>query len=771
MSFNDDWLKNGLPTYRGGKDKPQARQMLDRMGGPQGFKTAQRTDADGSVTTVQTRGDMPPQVFTTRPSKIIIAPVLAARGWVAHIVAAIKAALFSPYTLSISNPNYTVFKNFYTVLPFHTSYNTESPDILKWHDVLSFYKSTILVNGKSMPGLGISSVPINALPWLIPHAGSDVALYGDAITNGYEKRVFAVSRDKVHSWMGGGVDAVLNNPTARPDKALMCGAKIEPVLHKAWISQFAFTGLSWDAVYGRWAFTSAHISMLLTPPYLTKVDAGMEAEQPYYVPTALTPVYITNHRASLSFPNAEIAVTGNAVLGSSAYAVQNVNYPVNNYIEGPVAGYEIGTLTGSPYSAMLSTTVALRDKTINVAWSCTFNKARVIGQAKNDVQIIPVIPSPAPTYVTIMCYNNGNTSSQPLEFGTRGNSSVMVGGFTSAVYSDHYQENSDVSFSIGFGITNLVAGTATRHKSYGSVHTVAKTTWASDMVVSGNAYYTMTVLADTYYVPVAPAITLMNSTAASFVGQPFIWRGDTDGTWESQPHFTTTVNEMSATDDQTLNWSTKDFLLYDETNGCYISVDSVFAGAQAVSGLGIAALTINLTIITPLGTTVQTLFTTPLTFSNLLPKSLLAYPLTYVPSPQLRVIFTPLFQEQGDFKGAAYTTSAEVANGATAAYLFNFVLKLDTYSAIGTDTSIYPTINFIPCNLIEMLYAYVYSSKYGVDPYTRYPVDNVSRFNDFQASLFTNQWRVNYRDGVLIDWLDTLGGTYIAETTTELYRV
>lgn len=63
---SDDWLKNGLPVYHGGKDISTARQMLTRMGGPVGFKTDYRTSADGSVTRVQCKGDSPPQITTTR---------------------------------------------------------------------------------------------------------------------------------------------------------------------------------------------------------------------------------------------------------------------------------------------------------------------------------------------------------------------------------------------------------------------------------------------------------------------------------------------------------------------------------------------------------------------------------------------------------------------------------------------------------------------------------------------------------------------------------
>ena len=31
-------------------------------------------------------------------------------------------------------------------------------------------------------------------------------------------------------------------------------------------------------------------------------------------------------------------------------------------------------------------------------------------------------------------------------------------------------------------------------------------------------------------------------------------------------------------------------------------------------------------------------------------------------------------------------------------------------------------------------------------------------------------WRIAYRNGSLTDWLDTLGGAYVTEQTTELFR-
>lgn len=115
MSWSDwgDWLKNGLPTYDGGKDRTSARKMLDNMGGPDGFKTKSQNNADGSVTTVQTKGSMPPEVTTTKVEKVIKAG-LQFHGRILNRIVQLTA----PYTKAISG---------YTGSTNHTSYFKVDP--------------------------------------------------------------------------------------------------------------------------------------------------------------------------------------------------------------------------------------------------------------------------------------------------------------------------------------------------------------------------------------------------------------------------------------------------------------------------------------------------------------------------------------------------------------------------------------------------------------------------------------------------------------------
>ncbi|HRD13754.1 MAG TPA: hypothetical protein PLI79_18045, partial [Mycobacterium sp.] len=163
------------------------------------------------------------------------------------------------------------------------------------------------------------------------------------------------------------------------------------------------------------------------------------------------------------------------------------------------------------------------------------------------------------------------------------------------------------------------------------------------------------------------------------------------------------------------------------------------------------------------------------TYGELLPEKILDEDLGLwaVPSPQIRAIFAPLYQEQGSFKGAHYVTAAEEANGALPFHGFNFVLRLQMYDSIGTinaENASQHEIHMVPCNLLEMLYAFVFSQEYGVSQYERYPVHYAARFKALQESLFSSTVRVHIKNGAVQDWLDALGHPYIDDTTTELYR-
>ena len=140
-------------------------------------------------------------------------------------------------------------------------------------------------------------------------------------------------------------------------------------------------------------------------------------------------------------------------------------------------------------------------------------------------------------------------------------------------------------------------------------------------------------------------------------------------------------------------------------------------------------------------------------------------------SPQIRAIFA-LYTKSRTPSRAHYVTAAEEANGALPFHGFNFVLRLQMYDSIGTinaENASQHEIHMVPCNLLEMLYAFVFSQEYGVSQYERYPVTMPRASKALQESLFSSTVRVHIRDGAVHDWLDALGHPYIDDTTTELY--
>jgi hypothetical protein len=219
---------------------------------------------------------------------------------------------------------------------------------------------------------------------------------------------------------------------------------------------------------------------------------------------------------------------------------------------------------------------------------------------------------------------------------------------------------------------------------------------------------------------------------------------------------TTATNTVSA-----LSWKTLDYIFLDETNGVAISIESEFNGSQT-TGAAPATLTVMLRVETRYHDVTQQLAQRAYSYTELLPDATIpGTSRRAVPSPQVRAIFAPMWQEQGSFRGAAYITAAEEAATATPAHLFNFRMRLHGYADIGTINALNESedvVHFVPCNLLEMLYAFVFSQDYGVGRETgeRYPVTYAARFNDLAGTLFTDLHDVHVRDGVVGPWVDML---------------
>ena len=255
---------------------------------------------------------------------------------------------------------------------------------------------------------------------------------------------------------------------------------------------------------------------------------------------------------------------------------------------------------------------------------------------------------------------------------------------------------------------------------------------------------------------------------AAMMGQSMYDSEDSDGHY-GRAYYTASVSPSVSLDNNSLTWSTKDFILYDPTNEVYITIEGSFVGADNE-----ATLTVLLKVQTRHHTTTQTLGVFSYTYGEMLVEREIGTSGKYaVPSPQIRAIFAPLYCEQGSFKGAHYVTQAEEDGGIAAFHGFNFVLNLRMYSDFDTcnDDNAGQQVYFVPCNLLEMLYAFVFSTEYGVaEDGTRYPVTYTTRFNEMRDTMFATPVRVAVKDGSATNWTDTLGGDFAAVSTVALYR-
>lgn len=728
----------------------------------------------------------------------------ALRGFVARVVNATRAARFAHDTLVVSDAAYPIYGHSYSVLPFATPFNVLASDTSKLQDVISFHDGEVLVNAQKMPLLAITgAAPAGALPWLIPHPTpvGELGRYGDAVTNATVKRVFAVGRASVHAWADSGVDVALGGAAYRPDKALACGARIDAATHEAWLSQLVYTGYSWDDLGGGWMVHAARVAMLLTAPYLQKTDSTAAVDQASCIPQDRGVSSILQSD-SVALPEAELCVYGAGVPLNTSYAYAQTElwatagFPLTDVVKYTVPGNQILSGARSRWDNSLSTQEVVAGCSLSISagntlivdnvnesyWFDAFNHELFASNGGGSV----FTDEGRYNYITHTLIGWSIDSSNPApDKAPRSRTGTGVyahGNGTLPSTASYLTASQTGGFVIALSSIELVRVNFSRARTTGSKVQVAAITGRyanplanptttelrSPLPVKVSMVTMDTEASYAQLMATGPArVALIQARLQDYVGKNYYAWYDNDS---QSSLYTSSVVQRTPTDDTALSWSTRDFILYDEADACFISIDATFSGAQSYGAAGAATLDVVLRIDTPAGVVTQPLFHSDLAYLTLLPEQELITGVTYVPSPKQRALFTPLYQAQGDFKGAAYTTAAEVAAGATAAYLFNFVLTLDTYAAVGTDTGTLPEVHFIPCNLLEMLYAYVFSQAYGVDAFERYPVTFTTRFTEFQNTLFANQWRVSYRNGALTDWLDTLGGAYVTEQTTELYR-
>ncbi len=763
----------------------QERAMSARVDGYGGIRETYEVNPDGSVTTLRTRLGWP--AFETTGARSAESPTVPARGFVAKVPGG-RAVLFNPYTMAVLKSPYLPASNSYSVQDFGTSWNVAPADTTHWYDVVLFDGTTIKVNSKAMPSLRITANHgFPAIPYVINRETSDDQ-YGNSERNTTEKRVFAVGRFSVKSWGGGGVVETLSPSAPRTDHKAMTLGQLSSSDDKAHMWQMYYSGYAWDSWIGEWYFSGASVQMLLTSEYLVKTD--------------IDPVISTHPIASFGSPSTTSGVTdvpraipeaimtlvGHAELEnvSGGFATPGgyvwVRYPWDGFWTAPVSAFENTSYSRTVYFADESSIATVCDKVLEV--SCT-NTATFDSNTSYVHYPYQFTSASGNIESQILIYFNGTTSPAVINYGLREGNDYGVYAKSSNSFS-WASETYEMLFSVSSGF-NLISGRAYRKIETGAAISVTQYDWTTDFIANPRDHWD----ADNGYNVTGKGIKLVpygfdpsdptlfaeaaaraQAIADAFVGQEC--RSTTDvggpGGYGDIQRYTFTVVDRPVPDRQELSWSTKDYLLYDERNGVEITIEGEFAGADSS-----ASLTVNLRTKTRHHDTVQTLYNFPFTYSELVPlRQIVSTSRNSIPSPQIRAIFAPLYQEQGSFKGAHYVTLDEENNGATPFHGFNFLLYLRAYSefsACNEDNETGQAAYFIPCNLLEMLYAFVFSSEMGVAlSGERYPVTRSANFTTLMTTLFSNPVRVSVRNGTIGGWTDALGSDFADVPNVSLHR-
>lgn len=810
---------DSLPTRTGvATGDANERQMLENLRDVDGCETRARTHYPSmGETLLRSRAGMP-RFITLAPGKDA---GIAARGFLVRANANAYSAIFDPYSLEIEIERYKPASPAYYVSGVQAS----PYDPRKWLDVWSWDGATVRINGqpaRSFSPLRFPSDVPGALPYIIPWP--TIPIYGSRHSNApYPKRIFAVGAVSVGIATSTtyGADEIpaeaLYPPGPRDaNKALVCGQAVDAAA--ACLSQFYFTGATWDALGGAWAYSSTRIAMLLTPPYLEREDVPATVDMP--VVSLGTPVSTSNNYTErpVMLPTTEIAAFG---IGE-AYATTEYTYdpggssgryevvfPWRGVVSAPLPGRYEAYYSRTAHSG--SATLTQEQGGVEIVYSGSNVKnyeshnagfaevAAVIdytGQTASLGWLSAALdadsgslfwadpsqePGALPNIVGRTAYYNTEKafgSNHFRDYETQNGLFTVTADGKEIVRVQFFREKSSgekpiITPWLGYYSDLLANPYANLHTNQGMgimcgpvVLTYKWIPGGNDIVPIRNYYKVVNGVQDpaavgeinTKYRELRDALVgkVMYDDETSYA----VYRKHYN--WQKVPN----VNE----DQKTLSWSTRDFILHDQTNGVYISVDGHFEGEQGISGEASVTLSVTLRIETPGYDESKTLSEFSMTYANLLPEAAIWTGKTGIPSPQIRAIFAPKSRDQGTFPGAAYVTAAEVANGAAPALVVSFLLSLETYAFVGAAPPTDRAIHFVPCNLLEMLYAYVYSQKYGIDPTSRYPVTNTSAYNTIMEELFLTTHVIRFRDGSFTDWVANFGEPYYGDQKTELYR-
>lgn len=739
--------------------------MLDAVGGAGGIRTRILDNPDGTTTRLKTRAGAPE--FVTSVNDTVSSTGL--RGFVVALAIGVSALLGGVTTAwTIRKNKYVPKRHGYKVSAFVSQVNIYARRGFYWMDVWALFNGALYINGVQRyrhPGDSLA-VPVVLCP--------SVSTYDSVISD--RRPLFCVNPDKVAQVGidGGAALTVELTPVEAISKSVKHGASttLSVTTATANLAKTYYTGATWDDLGGTWRTSWLNLNLTRTSPYISTAGSGIEnLEMAHCNPVAVSFNGIHYTEAGPVFPV--------FMAESGPYVRTDSNHIRPQYTQ-PEYGNSFGTRSsdGSEaiYEASISGSQVVRyvnGVAITLSWSeeSTITH-RIVSEGLTMHCAIsrPITASGGSSKIV--------TYTTPYDFQTPGVSSGQNGvstaegglGMTTTLSQKGNYESSvqttTASISIGAGLPNLIDYDFSYELMWGT-RCGAKDTgsWA------GGGIDMSTEQACAYFDGSDPTF-FENWMTASATGGASTKRMNYFGTVSeisnAEAYMDFTLDPIVESDTTSLSIITRDYLYFDSGEGVYAYVKGTFVGG---SGDGGSTLDLVVSFVLRVrGVEYSTQLATITELALPLTYSILGTSTRYIKPVQLRTMFAPLYCEQGACRAIAYTTLAEQAQIPTvgATMLFDAYLQLVGYGAFGTEpASSSSTISFIPYQLLEMLYAHVFSDRYGVDPDERYPVNAPGNYSRVQTALFSGGWRISFDGTTFRNWPGDLGAAY-ATTTSPL---
>lgn len=745
LTFSPNTTREGVPM-----NKAAERVAIEKVGGANTI----RQESGGAL---RTRNNFP--LFYGRDNPVDV--VQQYRGFVYNKGEETTGKIFNCYSIEQISDTQLVRLG-YAVAGFKSNTKILAPDWAAFNDVWIIRGNGILVNGLSCATLALPDAPAEQtmLPYIF--TGQNGEYYG---TDADRKKAFYIGRYTAQGPQSS--VEVLTPSTPRSDKkALPYGQKIDG--SGAWLHQLWYTGYSWDDPTGGWSISECHIALADQSPYLQKVSSSATPVAPSCVPGALQG--FSNPAAYVQRGAGNVPVTIKGYYSGMWYDAFNHAYRIpavaSHVFRGTLHWGVTRSDSGSMAEKSSSGTFQVFGENVSFASSVLVKTSSYSENFGWPEQLVPLPYN----YNADVLYKDSGGDQYPLKWMSDLGPQHSAYGKTSST-GNYESQGLHQLHAPAFGSANVALGTENEYSgqfsamfagyplmqgNFTRLDRTGETTSATenpDLEAQFSVFYGSTIneksSGQTSWITLDQLHELVAPRVASWEGQEVIAASPP----LYFPHyFNHTYTAWSAPSTSELNWTTTDFLLMDETNATRIYLRSEFAAIGDGSSSS-ANLSCKLKIETPDGNAETTLFTWSGGLGNFL--WLTEELPNHVPIPRVSAFPIAMYYHQGNFCGGAYVESGEEADSAT---VFKFNLRIRNFSEIGAlNPSKHEEVVLIPANLLEMLYAYVFSDKFGQDDYERYPITRTSVFNWFSTNVFNTGWNIEFKDGSLSSWSATFG--------------